>query len=64
MDQHICEIFFGNWDCRKLGLGSRVLWGVKCAVCGIVAPCVSEEEAKKCMAAHVSEMQEDTASKR
>ena len=61
MDQHICEIFFGNWDCSKFGLDIRVVWGVKCADCGIVAVCVSEEEAKKCGAGHASEIQEGTA---
>ena len=64
MNQHICEIFFENWDCRKVGLGIRVIWGVKCAVCGMVGACVSEEEAKKCMTVHVSETQEYTAGKR
>jgi hypothetical protein len=64
MGEHICEVFFGNWDCTKFGLGTRVVWGVKCAVCGIVAACVSEEEAKKCLTAHASEIQEDTAGER
>jgi hypothetical protein len=58
MSEHICEIFFGNWDCRKFGLGTRVVWGVKCAVCGIFAVYVSEGEAKKCMTAHANEIQE------
>jgi len=61
MSQHIGEIFSEDWDCRKLGLGIRVVWGVKCAICGIVAVCLSEEEAKKCMTAHASAMQQDIA---
>jgi len=56
MSQHICEIFFGNWDCGKFALDIRVVWGVKCAVCGIVAVCVSEEEARRCVTAHASEI--------
>jgi hypothetical protein len=61
MSEHIGEVFSENWDCRKLGLGFRVVWGVKCATCGIVAVSLSEEEAKKCMTAHANEMQEDAA---
>jgi hypothetical protein len=64
MNEHICEIFFGNWDCRKFCLGIRVVWGVKCAACGIVTSCVSEEEAKKCVTAHATKMQENTAGER
>jgi len=59
MNEHTCEIFFENWDCRKVNSGIRVVWGVKCAVCGIVAACMSEEEAKKCVTAHTSEIKED-----
>jgi len=63
MSQHNCEIFFGNWDCTKFGLDTRVVWGVKCAVCGMVATCINEEEAKECVTAHASEIQEDAADK-
>jgi hypothetical protein len=61
MGDHICEMFFENWDCRKFGLGIRVVWGVKCAVCGLVAVCVSEEEAKEWVTAHTRGLQEDAA---
>jgi hypothetical protein len=64
MSEHICEVISGNWDCSKFGLGIRVVWGVKCGVCGIVATCVSEEQAKECATAHASEIQKVTTGER